>query len=750
MSSAEAEYVPIFFDNTSAIAISNNPVLHSRAKHIDIRYHFIRDRILKGDIELHFVPTDLQLADIFTKPLAETSFTRLVTELGMLNIEKQEDTTLKSITFTLSLFDKPLSFDRDTFSTIIGLDRNDVFVDIPPKETVKAGLATLGLVDKDHPSLSSSDLINSYCKHFVSDLYAQLHPEGSKDQRKPNVCYTRYLSLIMEQLLQDNYKNDKLLSLKPYHITSITFKPTWKNETALTSHMCKVVDLSPEPIQSLIPPSGEVNADDTTNKSLSGTYVPPVTQPKAPTAKRTKKKKIPSSNQLEVLKSSRISMSSSTQATHLQPAEEFVVTADATKSLDASESVEVQGNQPKATDAAKVTVLKYKGHCEQPLSNFFRRVEKLRDTPDPLEYQNIMKEKDIGVHSMEEPTFEQLMDEGSQRSTLDDNVIDITPKYDEERDASDSDLCSMPSDDLASLTGFETPNSNDETSISVTKEHSTNNFNATSDVMFLYHMLSLLESQVTKRVSDELKSSVPFLVSDALKETLPGLHADALKASLLKKLRQKFAQDYATSLKGLTHFRTPFKTTLIVPLILNKLLLEAAEREQSVAKENTETTMVAHKSEDNSRETISGKKDSEDEPPVKKIKVLIPTPEILKPAPRSSIIPEHLQNPAQQKLSIEQFIEQLFNTTSSSFAPSPPREPTPPRDPSKGKEIASEEPMKELIPCIEEGGLDLKMLNIKPFVTTEGEISQEEYMAQIKEMKRLADLKAAKKSLRNL
>ncbi|GKC49588.1 hypothetical protein Tco_1072333, partial [Tanacetum coccineum] len=69
--------VPIFCDNTSAIAISNNPVLHSRTKHIDIWYHCI----LKGDIELYFVPIDLQLADIFTKPLAEPSFTRLVAEL---------------------------------------------------------------------------------------------------------------------------------------------------------------------------------------------------------------------------------------------------------------------------------------------------------------------------------------------------------------------------------------------------------------------------------------------------------------------------------------------------------------------------------------------------------------------------------------------------------------------------------------------------------------------------------------------
>nr|GEZ17054.1 hypothetical protein [Tanacetum cinerariifolium] len=79
--------VPIFCDNTSAIAISNNLVLHSRIKHIDIRYHFIKDHILKGDIELHFIFTEYQLADIFTKPLDEPTFTTLKAELGMLNID---------------------------------------------------------------------------------------------------------------------------------------------------------------------------------------------------------------------------------------------------------------------------------------------------------------------------------------------------------------------------------------------------------------------------------------------------------------------------------------------------------------------------------------------------------------------------------------------------------------------------------------------------------------------------------------
>nr|GFA94503.1 retrovirus-related Pol polyprotein from transposon TNT 1-94 [Tanacetum cinerariifolium] len=79
--------VTIFCDNIGSIAISNNPVLHSRTKHIDIRCRFIRDHILKEDIELHFIPTEYQLADIFTKPLDEPTFTRLKVELGMLNID---------------------------------------------------------------------------------------------------------------------------------------------------------------------------------------------------------------------------------------------------------------------------------------------------------------------------------------------------------------------------------------------------------------------------------------------------------------------------------------------------------------------------------------------------------------------------------------------------------------------------------------------------------------------------------------
>ena len=81
----KVDKIPIFCDNTSAIAIAENPVQHSRTKHIDIKYHFIREHVMNGTVELHFVPSEQQLADIFTKPLDESTFTRLVSRLGMLN-----------------------------------------------------------------------------------------------------------------------------------------------------------------------------------------------------------------------------------------------------------------------------------------------------------------------------------------------------------------------------------------------------------------------------------------------------------------------------------------------------------------------------------------------------------------------------------------------------------------------------------------------------------------------------------------
>jgi hypothetical protein len=69
--------VPLLCDNESAIRMADNPVEHSRTKHIAIRYHFLRDHQQKGDIEIAYINTKEQLADIFTKPLDEQTFNKL-------------------------------------------------------------------------------------------------------------------------------------------------------------------------------------------------------------------------------------------------------------------------------------------------------------------------------------------------------------------------------------------------------------------------------------------------------------------------------------------------------------------------------------------------------------------------------------------------------------------------------------------------------------------------------------------------
>ncbi|KMQ87972.1 copia protein [Lasius niger] len=73
----------LYVDNQSAIKIAKNPEFHERIKHIDVRYHHIREIVENAVIQVLYVPSEMQKADIFTKALPKESFRRLRESMGM-------------------------------------------------------------------------------------------------------------------------------------------------------------------------------------------------------------------------------------------------------------------------------------------------------------------------------------------------------------------------------------------------------------------------------------------------------------------------------------------------------------------------------------------------------------------------------------------------------------------------------------------------------------------------------------------
>jgi hypothetical protein len=79
----ELEETAIFYDNQSCIELLVNLVCHDKSKHIKIKYHYIREMIHKGAVNLQYVPTDEQVVDILTKPLSREKFEYFRDELGV-------------------------------------------------------------------------------------------------------------------------------------------------------------------------------------------------------------------------------------------------------------------------------------------------------------------------------------------------------------------------------------------------------------------------------------------------------------------------------------------------------------------------------------------------------------------------------------------------------------------------------------------------------------------------------------------
>nr|GEW85662.1 hypothetical protein [Tanacetum cinerariifolium] len=263
----------------------------------------------------------------------------------------------------------------------------------------------------------------------------------------------------------------------------------------------------------------------------------------------------------------------------------------------------------------------------------------------------------------------------------------------------------MLDDDLVSLTGFDSQASTD---------HDTEE-----------------ESNISKKVAEDMKSSVPAIVADTLKEQLleeiPQVDAQIQKNLqaqlpdlLLKPIYKEFnafnkleSQRFVLLQKELSKFlhnkirksiRLRVRTGMKEEEQPSAQIVTYVEQAPHVNKENALVLYTVEKR--SLKEDTSGKKKNDAEPPAKKLKFLIPSL-----TPLKTLMPDPPQYTKAVKMTLAQFTEYLSNTTSSILSPTPPRELTPPKDESKRKE---------------------------------GLLSQEDVMSHLKEMKRLADLKAKK------
>ncbi|GJV23999.1 retrovirus-related pol polyprotein from transposon TNT 1-94 [Tanacetum coccineum] len=365
----------------------------------------------------------------------------------------------KTITFLISWWDKPLSFTQVEFISAIGLPICKDIVLLPPKETVRAGLATLGLFDKDKPNLSSTILVNS-----------------SPLKMKASVQH--------------------------------------------------------------------------------------VTQSKVTTDLEKKKKKILPSSKPKSPYKVRVILPKK-QVTKTQHAEVIVATADATKSLVASELAEDQGNQLSAAEAKKVLDQNVK---EENDAEFVAMEEVAEE--QSLEFptvEQVLDEADI-INKVIQETPESPYDTESEIkvvksflmshiSELQDQTMHDSEEIADIHEDSDSDLQSMPDDDLRSVSGFDTADSDDTHENEVSKsDHIFQDDNAFTERLGLPdHMDHIWEefSSLHSKLGDMESFILSSFLSDALKDTFPQFLKDSIRSYVLKSIAEELPHVEAQVQKNL-------------------------------------------------------------------------------------------------------------------------------------------------------------------------------------------------------
>nr|GEY09682.1 hypothetical protein [Tanacetum cinerariifolium] len=161
--------IPMYCDNKNAIALCCNNVQHSRSKHIDIRYHFIKEQVENGVIELYFVNTEYQLADLFTKALGRDRIELLINKLGMRNFMPE---TLKQLRMKWTN-SGGTDLDGSLGTDLVGSSKTDL--------VGSSGTDPYGSLGTDLVGSSGTDLDGSLATNLVGSLGTDLNSSLGTD-----------------------------------------------------------------------------------------------------------------------------------------------------------------------------------------------------------------------------------------------------------------------------------------------------------------------------------------------------------------------------------------------------------------------------------------------------------------------------------------------------------------------------------------------------------------------------------------
>ncbi|GJT47291.1 retrovirus-related pol polyprotein from transposon TNT 1-94 [Tanacetum coccineum] len=490
----------------------------------------------------------------------------------------------------------------------------------------------------------------------------------------------------MEHLLGDAYLNENLKTLKPHHITASSFKPTLENEVPLTAHMCKVAKLSPEPIKSLIHSSEDVNTDDTADKSLSRTTV---------------QKSIDE----EFVKESGL------ESLGYIPLEEF---GRADAELDITFLGPVYDEMDELVEETAESNLHSMPNDEVELISWF-------EVAHSKEKGTANTETKVTLIQSEEATADNILDELDDLKASADNPSDplgylrakissLSNKVDNLEFSLATKVSSKLAESVPRMVADAFEERMPELLSDTLKNILTN---------IIEESIQVAIPKFDKRIQETLQSTVPELVRKPLNKELNALNTleiqrfASLQKELLTAIRAKIDKgdvnlwELINLMKDMVHLLDSasvfhkanaggekWEKANPVPDITDPNLQEEQPSvQETTSSEQTppiteqvlpvSTALVVHAS----REKDSEEKVLEEEPPSKRLKFMIPNPITLSPNPLSIILP--------QNISLEQFTDSQFQTASSEYSL------TPPRDENKGKGIdTKEDPVKLLMHLI--------------------------------------------------